>query len=80
MPDMLARFPISTNIGMISSSKFEAMTKGSLPRVASAALEPLIAHTPAPPISIITMPTGIRRASSTNSAAMPIRPMVDSLI
>ena len=69
-----------TNIGMISSSKFDAMTNGSLPRVASAALEPLIAHTPTPPISIITMPTGIRRASRINRAAMPIRPIVDSLI
>ena len=65
---------------MISSSKFEAMTKGSLPRVASAALGPLIAHTPTPPISIITMPTGMRSASRIKSAAMPIRPMVDSLI
>ena len=75
MPEMLARLPIRMNSGMIISSKFEAMTKGSLPSVASAAGQPFITPMPTAPISIITMPTGMRSASSTNSAMMPTTPM-----
>ena len=31
MPEMLARLPISTNMGMIKSSKLDAITNGSWP-------------------------------------------------